>query len=244
MMPRLPTRRELRLGSGLVMLGYMALHMLNHALGLVSLDAAERSLALAVRAWHSLAGSGLLYGAAMIHIALAFHMLYERPSLRLPAIEVVRIVAGFSIPVLLLNHFTSTRVAFELYDAAPRYSRIVGAIWASNGEARQLALLAPGWVHGCLGIHLAFGQRGWYRQWRPFLLLVAVLLPFFAGAGFMAMTLEVAERGVTPSTGISRETLERLRYLFYAAYIGLLAVVFGARRVRFRRAGGQQQAAR
>lgn len=236
MRQQLPRRRELRLVSGFVLLGYMASHMVNHALGLVSLAAAERALGLAVAVWHSLPGTLVLYGAAATHVGLAFLLLYERHSLRLSAIEVVRVVAGFSIPLLLVSHFASTRVAFELYAAAPQYERIVGAIWSSHGEARQLALLAPGWLHGCLGIHLAYGRRPWYGRCRLVLLLVALLLPLMAGAGFLAMTAEIAERGVEPQSGIAREFLAGLRNGFYVLYAALLLLVLGARQVRQRRA--------
>jgi adenylate cyclase len=57
------SRRDLRLASGLVLFGYVALHLLNHALGLVSVAVAERGLELAVTLWHSLPGTVLLYGA-------------------------------------------------------------------------------------------------------------------------------------------------------------------------------------
>src|SRR5215470_16951682 len=47
------TTRDLRLGSGLVLFTYLAAHLANHALGLVSLNAAEIGLRVAVAVWHS-----------------------------------------------------------------------------------------------------------------------------------------------------------------------------------------------
>ena len=38
------SRRDLRLITGMVMLGYLASHLANHALGLISLDIAETVL--------------------------------------------------------------------------------------------------------------------------------------------------------------------------------------------------------
>src|SRR5439155_19487860 len=46
---RRPTQREARLASGLVLFVYVVWHLVNHALGLISIDAAERGLALGVR---------------------------------------------------------------------------------------------------------------------------------------------------------------------------------------------------
>ena len=58
------TRRNLRLGSGLVLFAYIAAHLANHALGLVSVNVAEVGLRVAVAFWHSLPGTVLLYSAA------------------------------------------------------------------------------------------------------------------------------------------------------------------------------------
>ncbi|KAB2899004.1 MAG: adenylate/guanylate cyclase domain-containing protein, partial [Burkholderiaceae bacterium] len=58
--PSLPTPRNLRWASGLVLWGYVALHLSNHALGLVSLRAAEAARAALHGAWDTLAGSLLL----------------------------------------------------------------------------------------------------------------------------------------------------------------------------------------
>jgi adenylate cyclase len=228
------TRRDLRLASGLVLLTYMVLHMSNHALGLISLDAAETGLALAVALWHSWPGSVLLYGAAGAHLMLAFLAIYDKHSLRLPPIEWVRIAAGFTIPTLLIGHLASTRIAFEFYDAAPHYSRIVAAIWASNGEARQLALLAPGWIHGCLGIYLAFGKRHWFARLGPLPLIVALLLPVLAGAGFIAMAREVSVQAIAPPDEAFLASLAQVRFVLFALYAGALATVLLARWARHR----------
>ena len=107
-------RRRWRLGSGLVLFGYVTTHLVNHALGLVSLDAAESMLRFAVQIWSSVPGTLLLYGAAGIHVALAFLALYERRTLRMPLMEIVRYVLGFAIPLLLITHVTQTRVAADL----------------------------------------------------------------------------------------------------------------------------------
>lgn len=79
----LPTRRDLRLGSGLILFVYVASHLANHALGLFSVATAEHGLDFAVRIWHSIPGTLLLYGAAATHVALALNALYRRRTLRM-----------------------------------------------------------------------------------------------------------------------------------------------------------------
>ena len=140
------TRQDLRLGSGLVLFVYVAAHLVNHALGLISVDAAEHGLHVAVAVWHSLPGTVLLYGAAGIHITLAFVALYERRTLRMPPLEVLRIVLGLGIPTLLIAHVVTTRLAFEAYGTQPDYAHIVWMLWHSNREGRQMdgSLARPG----------------------------------------------------------------------------------------------------
>jgi len=184
--------RDLRLGSGLVLFAYITTHLANHALGLVSVAAAERALEVAVAVWHSLPGTLLLYGAVAVHVALAFNALYRRRTLRMPPLDALRIMLGFGIPLLLIGHVVATRVAWERFDAAPQYARIVWSLWMSDNEGRQLALLVPGWIHGCLGLHFAFGHRRNWQRLRPLLFAVALLLPMLGGLGFLAMAKELA----------------------------------------------------
>src|SRR5438309_11894729 len=97
------TRRDLRLASGLVLFAYLGFHLVNHALGLISLDAAERGLRVAVAVWHSPPGTLLLYGAAGTHIALAFISLYQRRTLRMPRLEALRVALGLWMPIALIS---------------------------------------------------------------------------------------------------------------------------------------------
>src|SRR5437773_3172472 len=170
------TRQDLRLGSGLILFAYVAAHLANHALGLISVEVAEQGLRVAVAVWHSLPGTVLLYGAAGIHITLAFVALYERRTLRMPPLEALRIALGLGIPTLLIAHAVTTRLAFEAYGAQPEYARIVWMLWHSNREGRQMALLVPGWLHGCLGLTFAFGRPAWYQRLRLLFFGAALLL--------------------------------------------------------------------
>jgi adenylate cyclase len=234
------SRRGLRLATGLVLFSYVALHLVNHSLGLVSVEFAERGLELALRVWHGVPGTALLYGAACIHLALAFESLYGRRTLRMAPLDLIRIVLGLGIPTLLIGHAVSTRVAWELYHQSPQYSRVVWSLWATDGQGRQLALLVPGWLHGCFGIHLAFSGRPLYRRLHRPLFAVALLLPVLGGLGFLAMGKELAadlsSRGhLDASLDLpfgAGPALLGLRETLLAVYFSACAVVFLARATR------------
>ena len=186
------SRRGVRLTTGLVLFGYVALHLLNHALGLVSVSVAERGLELALTLWHSAPGTLLLYGSAGIHLLLAFESLHGRRTLRMAPLDLARVVLGFGIPTLLINHAVNTRLAWEMYQLSPQYSRVVWSLWSTDGQGFQLALLVPGWLHGCFGIHLAFMGRPLYQRLHRLLFAMALLLPVLGALGFLTMGKELA----------------------------------------------------
>jgi adenylate cyclase len=91
------------------------------------------------------------------------------------------------MPITLIGHFIATRYAFERFALPAEYSRVVAGLWASGASGLSLGLLAPGWIHGCLGLRYAFGHRRTWQRIQPFLFAVALLLPVLAGVGFVTM---------------------------------------------------------
>jgi adenylate cyclase len=197
-MMRRPTRRSLRLASGVVLFAYVAAHFVNHALGLISIGVAEQGLHLAVAVWQSPVGTLILYGAAGLHVGLAFVAIYQHRTLRLPALEWLRIAAGLSIPTLLIGHAVDTRLALELNGRPTDYAHVVWMLWHSGREGRQVALLVPGWLHGCLGLNFALANRAWYSRWRLPLFGAALLLPVLSVLGFSSMLKEVTQLALDP----------------------------------------------
>ena len=185
-------RRDLRLASGLVLFTYMAAHLVNHTLGLVSVAVAERGLKVTLTLWHSVPETLILYGAAGIHLALAFDAINSRCTLRMAPLDMLRIVLGLGIPTLLIGHAVGTRLAWELVPAVAVICTVVWSLWASDGQGRQLALPVPGWLHGCLGVHLAFAQRPLYQRAHRWLFAAALMLPVLSGLGFLATGRELA----------------------------------------------------
>jgi adenylate cyclase len=230
--------RRLRFGSGLVLMVYIAFHLANHALGLVSLEAAERALRVANAIWQSVPGTLLLYGAAAVHVALALYAIYQRRTLRLPPIELLRIGLGLWLPVLLIGHAVSARLEHELLGSAASYTRIVASIWSHDGEWRQLGLLAPGWLHGVLGLRFSLAHHAWFRRTRLLLFSIALLLPVLSALGFVAMGRELAREGMpvaaqrTPSQEARVETLNAWRSGLLGGYVGLVGSAFAARGLR------------
>jgi adenylate cyclase len=149
----------------------------------------------------------------------------------------VRIVFGLTIPLLLFGHVVSTRVAYSWFGEAAQYQRIVANLARDGNTGWQLALLAPGWLHGCMGLNIAYRHRRWYRWMKPALIAMVVALPLLAAAGYWAMLGEVTALLRTappvvlpsPATAARGQALNALRWDLLAGYFGLLALVLASR---------------
>src|SRR6058998_3800247 len=102
-------RSRLRLWSGCVLFLYVTLHLANHALGLISLDAMEAGRVWFLRLWRNPLGTAALYTALLVHPLLALWSIYRRRTLRMPAWETAQLVLGLLIPPLLAGHIIGTR---------------------------------------------------------------------------------------------------------------------------------------
>ena len=147
--------RRLRLVSGLLLFVFVLTHFLNHGLGLVSLDALEAGRVWFLAFWRSPPATLLLYGALLLHMALAVRRLYRRRRLAMPAWEAAQLLTGLAIPPLLILHVLGTRFAAEVLGAEGSYLYILLIYFELNPASglRQLAVMIVTWVHGCVGVH-------------------------------------------------------------------------------------------
>jgi adenylate cyclase len=245
--------RRLRLASGLVLFAFVATHLLNHAVGLWSLRAAEDVRLAFVAFWRNLPMTIVLYGAFIVHVALALAALHDRRTLRMPALEWTRLVIGLLIPLLLAAHFTGTRIAYELYGVEDSYARVVMAIWGSDFTLRQMALMTVAWLHGCLGIHFVLRHRARYRERFYLFFAAAVLLPVLAGLGYLSLACEIpalaAAGELTPPPVPSATSMEILIVLgnwlalVFAAIVAIVMLARAGRAERERRLGRTVQLA-
>jgi adenylate cyclase len=186
--------RRLRMASGLVLFAYVATHLVNHSLGIVSVAAMEAMLAWVHPVWTSIPGTLAIYGAFLVHVALAFFALWERRLLHLRPLEALQYVLGFSIPVLAATHLTGTRINDSFLGGdGSHYMSVLTALWNGkplNGVV-QIALLFVAWTHVCIGLWFWLRLRPWYAAARPLLSAAALLLPVLAFLGFVAAEREL-----------------------------------------------------
>jgi adenylate cyclase len=177
--------RLLRLVTGLIVAAFVVGHLLNHALGVVSIEAMDRVRVMLAAWWRSPVGSLLLYGSLVTHFFLALISLYRRSTLRMPWWEAAQLVLGLLVPPLLIAHVVGTRFAWMVLGHNVDYERVVGVIWSSQSTTlKQVVLLLVVWAHVCIGLHYWLRLKQWYRNAQPLAFALALLLPAAALSGF------------------------------------------------------------
>ena len=132
---RLGTARNLRLASGLVVSFFVATHLLNHALGLISLEALEAGRIAFLGFWRGTPASPILSASILVHLALAYHAIYLRRGWRMPLPEAIQLLLGIAIPPLLVIHVLGTGVASEIHGTDDTYAYVLLALWVHDPAA-------------------------------------------------------------------------------------------------------------
>ncbi len=238
--------RRLRLISGLTLFVFLTTHLINHALGLISLSALESGREVFLAIWRNLPATLWLYGALLVHAGLAFWALYRRRRLAMPPWEWVQLIFGLAIPLLAVQHVFGTRGAHELLGTEDSYAYVLQVYWVLDPWLlpRHVVLVLIAWGHGCIGLHFWLRLKPWYARWLPVIYGLAIVLPLLGLLGFMVAGLEVrrlaedpqwlaalqAAAGVPDEAGL--EQLDWLFRLFLAVYFSLFVVTLVARQLR------------
>lgn len=114
--------RTLRLTTGLILLVYITTHLLNHALGNISIPVMEVGLGAQKWVWQGPVGTIALYAALTIHYLLGLYAFYERRHFGWTPVEIWQLVLGLSIPFLLINHLFATRISLAIYATEKNYA--------------------------------------------------------------------------------------------------------------------------
>jgi adenylate cyclase len=215
--------RSLRLSTGAAIAAYVAGHFLNHALGVVSVEAMDALRRVLAAWWRSLPGTFLLYGSLLTHFALALVSLARRRTLRMPAWEAAQLALGLTVIPLLAYHVVGTRMAWQLLGREVNYPRIVAAIWSDPWMiAKQVLLVGVVWLHLCFGMHFWLRLKSWYPRLQQYLFATAILVPALALAGFVSAGINVMLPPPQPITAEDLALLLNVRDAIYWAFGFLL----------------------
>jgi adenylate cyclase len=179
--------RHIRLGSGLFLLLFVAGHLCNLALGLVSVDAMERWRGVLLTPWQTGPGQSLLLAAAIVHAVLGLASLASRHSLAMSRTDWVQLLLGLATPPLLVNHVVGLQVTSDLvarFDAD--YGYVLAAYWRYVPllALQQLLVVVIVWAHGAIGLYSTLVlKRAWPRL-APIVVPILFTIPILALLGF------------------------------------------------------------
>ncbi|OYU38891.1 MAG: adenylate/guanylate cyclase domain-containing protein [Pseudorhodobacter sp. PARRP1] len=221
-----PGVAQLRLWSGLVLMAFATTHLLNHALGLISLAAMEAGQDLRLTITRSLIGTLVLCLAALVHFGLGIARIIQLRTWRIGVRAAVQVLLAVVIPVLLIRHVLGTRGVHVMFGISDDYGNALWGMWP--GESVRLAfLIALVWGHGCIGLHMWLSPKPWYRRslwaWNA----LAVLIPALAYAGYVTAARMLHLRGDL-SSPISAAQYAQLQDAFLLGSYSYLAIVVAA----------------
>ncbi len=193
--------RKARLASGLILFAFVTMHLMNAMAGQVSLAAMDAARVVFYAPWSNPVGMVVLYGALLVHFALALVALYRRRTLRMPRGEALQLIVGLAIPVLLAIHVAGTRGAFQAFDAQPSYTSVMLVYWVLEPKygVQQVLVLLAAWGHGSIGIFYWLRLKPYWARLRLPLFAGAILVPILALLGFLQGGKEVLQRASDPT---------------------------------------------
>lgn len=219
---------KLRLWTGLILFSFATTHLLNHALGLVSIDIMDNVRDVRVAITRSLPGSIVIVGAALIHMVLGLARFLHRRGWKMKPVEAVQLGFGLLIPLLLVEHVLGTRVAHEMFGVDDNYIYALFVMWPGYA-LHQFGLITLVWVHGCIGIYMWIRMKPWFVKLAPIALGVAILVPVLAFAGFsvggrIVRTLYEFENPYQPEQLVSLGIWKDNSLWLYASLLGVFVV--------------------
>ena len=239
--------RQLRLGSGLILMAYVFSHLVNHAFGLWSLEALETVRVVFVGFWRPLPTTIVLYGALVIHVLAAAQAVLARENLRgMTWQERVQLALGLLAPYLISDHILGTRMVHEVFGVNDSYYSVLLTLWVFKPSAAltQVMALLVIWSHGCIGLHLWLRFKESYRRHIAYWYGLALLVPVLSIAGFVAAGVDIVR--LSGSRKWMRETVGEINFPPQAdidwvlatmsdvgyGYLAAVVVLFAARQVR------------
>jgi adenylate cyclase len=239
-------RDKVRLYSGLVLLSFVVCHLTAHGFLLISFEWAQAALDDLMFPWRTAIGTIVLLSALLAHYANALWAIFQRRTLRLAPWEAWQVGLGLCIPLLLMLHVTSTRIAESLVNATSgHYDSVLVVQWVLSPwlAILQTAALLTAWVHASIGIHFWLRTKPWYARWWPLFVGAALLLPSVALCGYVSAGNQVLRAAQDPNyaasslarSGLTQQKLAeiaRTARIGSIAYLALVAVPFVGRGVR------------
>ncbi len=232
---------KIRLWSGIIVYIFVCMHLLNHSLGLISIDAMERGRAIFILIWRNPFGTFLLYSSFLTHLSLVLITLSNRKTLKMSFGEGIQTIFALIFPLGLIIHVIGTRGAHELFNFEDTYQNELYTLWVDQihfGIMNSILIVLV-WFHGTIGLYFWLRFKGWFQRKISYLYALVIILPVTAFLGFVSGGREIKtlyEEGYYIPPKFSKEMMDTaFQYIFIAliVYLALIITVFLFRLVKW-----------
>ena len=187
--------RRSRTISGCILFFYVFTHLLNHSLGLISLDTMEQGRAIFLTFWRHDVLFYVLYGALSIHFLLGVYALARRRSFRMSRKEWIRNSCAVLIPFFLASHLSITLWGSRFLGLNDSYAFMIISTYIFDpfGYIILGLMLMLVWTHGSIGIIGLIEFREFYSKRRGLFQGLILGLPLIAYGGYIRASIELSE---------------------------------------------------
>ena len=187
--------RRSRTISGCILFFYVFTHLLNHSLGLISLDTMEQGRAIFLKFWRHGVLFYMLYGALSIHFLLGVYALARRRSFRMSRKEWIRNFCAILIPFFLASHLSVTLWGSRFLGLNDSYAFMIISTYIFDpfGYIILGLMLLLVWTHGSIGIIGLIEFREFYSKRRGLIQGLILGLPLIAYGGYIRASIELSE---------------------------------------------------
>ena len=191
--------RLLRSTTGCFLYFYVFTHLLNHSLGLISLETMEAGRALFLRFWRHDVLFYLLYGTLLIHFLLGIYALGRRRSVKMSRKEWIRNSCAVLIPFFLASHLSITLWGSRFLGLNDSYSFMILSTYVLDpiGYILLGLMVTVVWTHGSIGILGLLEFRKIYADYRGVFHTIIFSLPVLAYGGYLNASFELAKESET-----------------------------------------------
>ncbi len=243
--------RTLRIVTGIVLFVFVAMHLLNMSVGLVSLEALDQARPYFMLPWRNPVGFIVLAGSMLIHAALGLVAIYWRNTLQMTRYDLIQTVSALLVIPLLASHVLGVTLAANMMSFEPTYQRTLTLFWVQSPAdgLRQVLVVGVVWIHACIGLFTWMRLNTWWPKVALVAYPLAVIIPVSALLGFVEagnQVIEMSANATAYSTPVSSEVAAEQAAIFelyntvkwsvISTYLIIVAAVLIARKIRLRAA--------
>jgi len=159
----------IRLITGLIIMIYCFGHMINHSLGIISVEIMDSFRRYFMAFWRAPGIYWLMPISIVLHAGAALFTFLHRRSLRgLTITEKVQFGLGVTLPILLFIHISYGRLGYQV-NGRPLYYSYFFHMIEEDGFLTVFLIayslfLGMVWGHGCIGLHRWLSLKPWYSR--------------------------------------------------------------------------------